>query len=158
MTRLPFRTPEKLSIEGLQSELSSLIDRWWHCGVSTGPLDGQDWAPAVELRDEPDAYRIQIEVPGIDRSSIELTAQGSSLLVCGEKVQPPVATSDAGPDDQAGRIVHSERRYGTFKRAISVPGPVDVDSISATLADGVLSVTLPKTTGAGPQDVRIDIQ
>ena len=65
MSRFPFRTPEKLSIDSLQSELSSLIGRWWHCGLATGPLDGQDWAPPVELTEETDAYRVAIELPGV---------------------------------------------------------------------------------------------
>jgi len=33
MSRFPFRIPGKVSIEGLQSELSNLVERWWHCGV-----------------------------------------------------------------------------------------------------------------------------
>jgi len=36
-----------LSISGLQDEFNRLLERVWHAGVSTGPLDGQDWAPVL---------------------------------------------------------------------------------------------------------------
>ena len=156
MSRFPFRAPEKLSLEGLQSEFSGLIERWWHRGFSTGPLDGQDWAPPLEWRDELDVYRVTIELPGVDRSAIELTAQATCLSISGERRQPP--TPSEGEEAPASRVVQTERCYGSFKRAITLPGPVRVDSISAALTDGVLELTLPKAAGPAPSDVRIEIQ
>ena len=153
MSRLPFRMPGKASIEGLQSELSSLVERWWHCGVNTGPLDGQDWAPATELVEEPGCYRVTMEVPGVPAASIDVTAVGTTLQVMGDKPAPVVS-------DQASsrKTIHGERRYGGFKRLVNLPGAVRVDSITASLADGVLTVTLPKATGSGPSETRIPVQ
>lgn len=153
MPKFPLRMPGKASIEGLQSELSNLVERWWHCGVNTGPLDGQDWAPAVEILDEAAAYRVTLEVPGVPRSSIDVTAVGTALQVSGDK--PAAAGSDQAP---SAKTIYGERRYGSFKRLINLPGPVRVGEVTAVLADGVLTVTLPKATGAGPSDVRIPVQ
>ncbi len=153
MSRFPFRMPGKVSIEGLQSELSSLVERWWHCGVNTGPLDGQDWAPPVELAEDVDCYRVTLELPGVTRSSIDVTAVGTTLQVVGDKL------SASGTDSAStAKMIYSERRYGGFKRLVNLPGPVRVNEITAVLNDGVLTVTLPKATGTGPQDVRIPIQ
>ena len=153
MSRFPFRMPGKVSIEGLQSDLSNLVERWWHCGVNTGPLDGQDWAPPVELAEEADCYRLTLELPGVTRSSIDVTAVGTTLQIIGDKLS-------AGGADSAStaKTIYSERRYGGFKRLVNLPGPVRINDITAVLTDGVLAVTLPKATGTGPQDVRIPIR
>jgi len=159
MSRFPFRTPEKLSLQGLQSEIASLVGRWWHCGLSTGPLDGQDWAPPVELRDEPECYRVLMEVPGVQRETLEVTARGASLEICGEK--PPPSLPAAAPEEEAApavKVLQTERRYGGFRRTIELPALVRTDAISAVLADGVLEVTLPKTAGSAPEGVRVEIR
>lgn len=152
MSRFPFRIPGKVSIEGLQSELSGLVERWWHCGVNTGPLDGQDWAPPVELVECSDCYRVTLEVAGASRPSIDVTAVGTTLQITGDKLAATVEQASAP------KTVYSERRYGSFKRLINLPGPVRLNEVTAVLADGVLTVTLPKATGTGPQDVHIPVR
>lgn len=153
MSRFPFRIPGRASIEGLQSELSSMVERWWHCGLNTGPLDGQDWAPATEIVEEADCYRVSLELPGVQGSSLDVVAVGTTLRIIGDK--PALAASD---EASSQKTVYSERRYGAFKRLINLPGAVRINEVTAALADGVLTVTLPKATGAGPSDVRIPVQ
>lgn len=153
MSRFPFRLPSKVSLEGLQSELSNLVERWWHCGVNTGPLDGQDWAPPVELTEDTDCYRVTLELPGVPRSSIDVTAVGTTLQIVGDKLSATASDSASAP-----KVIYSERRYGGFKRLVNMPGPVRINEVAAVLTDGVLTVTLPKATGTGPQDVRIPIR
>lgn len=162
MSRIPFLSHEKLSLEGLQSEMSNLVKRWWHCGVNTGPLDGQDWAPPIEICDEPGAYRVTIELPGVDRSAIAVTAQEASLVISGEKIEPVRGTGDDAAEGDvispAPRVVYGERRYGRFRRPITLPGPVRSDEVTATLSEGVLSVLVPKAGPARPNEIRVEIQ
>lgn len=158
MSQFPFRPPEKLSVQGLQSEIANVIGRWWHCGVSIGPLDGQDWAPPVELRDEPHCYHVLVELPGIKRDTLEVTARGASLEICGEKLQPTVPPPAEEEETSAIKVLQTERRYGGFRRTIELPGPIRTDAMTALLTDGVLEVTLPKTTGSAPEGVPIEIQ
>jgi HSP20 family protein len=153
MSRFPLRIPGKVSIEGLQSELSNLVERWWHCGVNTGPLDGQDWAPPVEIVEDADCYRVTMEIAGVSRPSIDVTAVGTTLQVTGDKL-----AAAASEQTSAAKTLYSERRYGGFKRLINLPGPMRISEVTAVLVDGVLTVTLPKATGTGPQDVRIPIR
>jgi HSP20 family protein len=160
MSRIPFFSPEKLSIEGLQSELSGLVRRWWHCGLNTGPLDGQDWAPPMEVTEEPDCYRVIMELPGVPRDAIELTAQPDGLLISGEKAGPTEtfqpAEGEAEPSPR--RVLGSERRYGSFRRQVTLPVAIRVNQVLATLKEGVLEVTLPKEVAKGPNDIRIEIR
>jgi HSP20 family protein len=155
MSRIPFRMPGRLSIEGLQKDLSNLVDRWWHCGLNTGPLDGQDWAPPVEIAEQADCYQVMMEMPGVSRSTLDVTGVGSTLQVTGERLSPSVtAPAEAPPFN----VLHSERRYGGFKRLVTLPGPICLDEVSAELADGILTVRLPKAAGAVTPDIHIPIR
>jgi HSP20 family protein len=42
----------------------------------------------------------------------------------------------------------SERRYGSFRRSLQVPGSVDAEKIESSFKNGVLTVTLPKSPEA----------
>jgi HSP20 family protein len=57
----------------------------------------------------------------------------------------------------ARAFLFSERRYGSFERTFRVPESVDADKIAAKLADGVLTVTLPKTGEAKKSERKIDV-
>lgn len=52
----------------------------------------------------------------------------------------------------------SERRYGSFRRQIALPGDVDPDQIKAAFKDGVLTVTLPKDESAKARVRKIAIE
>lgn len=170
MSRFPFMVPERLSeklseklssklwFEGLRAELTELLERWWHCGLSTGPLDGMDWAPPVELRDEPGQYRVLVELPGVERSKIEVLARPTSLTVSGEKAEPLLAAATEHEEAATPRVLRSQRRYGRFRRIVDLPGPVQTEAISASLADGVLEVTLPKAAGADATEIAIEVR
>ena len=155
MARIPIPSVESLTLENLQNELSKAVEKFWHSGLSTGPLDGQDWAPAVELRDEPTQYRAVIELPGVAREAIDVTLQGLTLIVCGNKPNPAPATQEAATP--ATRLLRSERRYGGFKREIPLPGPIKAEGIAATLTDGVLDVIVPKDVPAEAASVRVKV-
>jgi len=120
----------------LQNEFDRVVDRLWHGGINTPPLDGQDWAPILELVDESDRFVITAEVPGITADEIDLSVAEKSVTLSGTKpaVQRPAEH----------RCVRSERRFGTFRRTIDLPEPVDDTRVEATCAHGVLTVSLPK--------------
>ena len=50
---------------------------------------------------------------------------------------------------------HVERRYGSFRREITLPAPVDADAVEADYHDGVLTITLPKTEQAKPRRIEV---
>lgn len=158
MSRIPFPNPEKISLEGLQSEISGMLARFWHRGVSTGPLDGQDWAPPIELRDEPNCYRVTVELPGVDATSIDVTTHTTRLIIRGDKLQPPLPAPGEETAEAPVKIVRSERPFGSFKRIIDLPGPVQIDRTEASLDRGILEITLPKSPGTETTSVRVDIK
>jgi HSP20 family protein len=95
-------------------------------------LETAEWYPAADLYDQDAEYLIAVDLPGIDRSLLEITIDDNRLTIKGARAA--VETSNA----------RTERPTGRFLRTFSVPGSVDQKSIHAAYKDGVLEVRLPK--------------
>ncbi|HEU4930784.1 MAG TPA: Hsp20/alpha crystallin family protein [Pyrinomonadaceae bacterium] len=103
-----------------------------------------DWTPAADIYETESGYLIAIDLPGIDRETLEIDVDDSRLIVRGIRA--------VGESKQH----RSERPKGKFLRTFSVPGSVDQGKIGAEYKDGVLQIRLPKR---GEQKAkRIDIK
>jgi HSP20 family protein len=105
------------------------------------------WAPAVDVTESSDAYRIDVEVPGLKPEDIEVTVDQGMLTVQGER-----RSEEETRDRQYHRI---ERRYGAFRRSITLPSHVDAEHIEASYDNGVLRLTVPKTEAAQPKRIQV---
>ncbi|WP_102227064.1 Hsp20/alpha crystallin family protein [Acidimangrovimonas sediminis] len=111
---------------------------------------GWPMLPAVDLRERDGTYDITAELPGIDPEAIEVKLTDGILTIRGEKKE---ATDEENADYRL-----SERRYGAFQRSFTLPDSVDPDRIEAAFANGVLTVTLPKTEKARASEKRIEVK
>lgn len=149
---MPFRPLQNmdLSLGNLQDEMNRLFNRAWHAGLSTGPLDGQQWAPLIDLYEHPDHYTLFAELAGVDAGAIDVSHVGHTLTLRGEKTRPSaIAESD--------RALRRERGFGTFCRSIELPGDCDVEKLSARSHTGVLEISIPKSESSKPKAVKIQI-
>jgi HSP20 family protein len=92
-----------------------------------------------------DSYHIELDVPGIARESVDLTFEKGTLRITTER---------SAPEDERQGLV-DERRYGRVTRTVALPESIDVDSIGAELANGVLHVTVNKKPEAQPKRIEI---
>lgn len=103
--------------------------------------------PPCDLVDEGSGYIAQIELPGVKHDNVDVSCFERGILV----------TATATPDIDVGALVQSER--GTmisFRRAINLPAPISPSGVKATLGDGILTVTLPKSNPTeGPRRVPV---
>jgi HSP20 family protein len=101
------------------------------------PRQGATWAPTVDVCERPGEFVIAVEVPGVDRSDLQVAWNEGVLIVSGLKRQRP-----------SGRGVATylcvERSYGHFRREISIKVPVDHKNAKADLKNGLLKIYLPK--------------
>jgi HSP20 family protein len=151
MSLLPFRKEGQMSLSDLQDQINLLMSRFYHSGLSTGPLDGQDWAPAIDAYELPDCYIVTAEVPGLRVEDIEVTFAGNTLTFKGEK------TADVGKRPEKGGLCR-ERRFGSFTRSVTIPDPVSEADVSASCRNGILEVVLPKTEAARPKAIKINVE
>jgi len=106
--------------------------------------------PAVDIAEDAAAYHLTAELPGMTEADIEVTLSGDTLTLKGEKKQ------EAEREEKNTHL--SERSYGMFQRSFVLPEGVDRDRIEARFANGVLTMTLPKTPAAVAQPKKIDIK
>lgn len=95
----------------------------------------QEWAPAVDLCETAEAYIITAELPGISREQIRVEVRDSKLFLQGRR-ESRVSC------EQYHQV---ERGHGEFCRSFALPESVDAAAIAADLADGVLTISVPKT-------------
>jgi len=101
--------------------------------------------PPLNLSEDETAYYVRSELPGLPLEALELTLTDKNLIIRGER-----------PTEQ-GQYYRQERPAGFFQRVVSLNVPVDRDGVRATLADGVLTVTLPKCEECKPRKISIDV-
>lgn len=107
-------------------------------------------APMADVSEDDKAFHITADLPGITEKDINVTLSGDMLTIGGERREER---------EEKDRNYHfSERRFGSFRRAFSLPPGVDRDKIEASFKNGVLSITLPKTPEAMQQQKKIEVK
>ncbi len=128
-------------IFGLRREIDRLFE-------DTFARDGSSFTPAVDIKENDNEIRLEVELPGLKPEDVDITAENGMLTIRGEKQ----AERKEG-DENRYQIV--ERVYGTFMRTFQLPQGVDADEIKADFDNGVLTLHIPKA--ALPQPKRIEI-
>jgi HSP20 family protein len=149
MPNIPFPREFPFSVQDIRGEFDRLLDRVWHAGLTTAPLDGQDWAPSLDVSEESESYRVRVEIPGVSTDKIEVSILGNVLTIKGTK-PPPVKR-----EDEEVRQLRSECRFGSFSRKYELPGPAGEEGVTAVCKNGVLEVTIPKTPEIMGQKVNV---
>jgi HSP20 family protein len=105
--------------------------------------------PAIDIVEKDKAFEVTAELPGLDAKNIDVQLSHGMLTIKGEK-------QEEKEEKTKDRYV-SERRYGSFRRTLQVPGSVDAEKIEASYKSGVLTVTLPKSPEAQKKEKTIPV-
>jgi len=141
----PFR-----DLTSIQDEINQMFDRVFGRRATTGReggLSAASWAPAVDISERKDAYVVTAEVAGVRPEELEVTLEDGLLTIQGER-----RMDEESSDRQYHRV---ERRYGAFRRSITLPSQVQADAIEANCSDGVLQVFVPKAESAKPKKISV---
>lgn len=106
-------------------------------------------SPSVEVAEADGAYEITAELPGLDEKDVEITVQKGLLTISGEK--------KAEREEKKKDYYLSERNYGAFKRTFRIPDDVESGKIAATMKNGVMTVTMPKSAESKAKARKISI-
>jgi len=131
-------------------QLFNRMMQTWSFGFLQPSTNGQpralhtlEHAPKVEVQENGKTYTITVELPGLDQKDVKVLVEDDVLTVSGEK---HVERSDE-------KTHYSERSYGSFTRAFTLPSDADRNGITANFAKGVLTLQIAKTAG-GPERTR----
>ncbi|MFH2092889.1 MAG: Hsp20/alpha crystallin family protein [Pseudomonadota bacterium] len=102
--------------------------------------------PRTNLYEDGDKFEIIAEVPGIAKEDLNLKIQGNYLELSGSRsINTP----------EGYKVHRTERTPGSFLRSFTLPSDVDADRVEATLKEGILRLTLPKSEAAKPKQITI---
>jgi HSP20 family protein len=105
------------------------------------------WVPALDISERKDAYLVTVELPGLKPEDLDITMEDGLLTIQGERQ----FTSESS-EQQFHRV---ERRYGAFRRSITLPAHVMAEGIQASFEDGVLQILVPKAEEAKPKRIQV---
>jgi HSP20 family protein len=108
-------------------------------------VEAADWYPAADVFESDAGYVVAVDLPGIDRTTLDISVDDDRLTVKGKRA------------DQEITLHRSECPRGKFLRTFSVPASVDQKAIKADYKDGVLQVHLPKQPERKAQRVEIKV-
>ncbi|HZT77108.1 MAG TPA: Hsp20/alpha crystallin family protein [Vicinamibacterales bacterium] len=118
-----------------------------------GQLVGTDapgWTPPVDLYETATEYVLTAELPGLARDQIDIHAEETRIIIRGAR-----GSTNQGRDIPCEQYHRVERGHGRFSRAFTLPEPIDVNAIVAELKDGILTVTLPKSTDSRARRIAV---
>jgi HSP20 family protein len=106
-----------------------------------------DWVPAADIQEFADRFVLQVDLPGVDPESVELTLDRGVLTLAGERRRR------ARGEDAARE--RRERGLGRFHRRFILPDTVDADGVRASGRLGVLEIEIPKQPKAQPRRIEV---
>ena len=107
------------------------------------------WTPPVDIFELGEKFILKLEIPEVDKESIDIKINDNELTIRGErKIEPGIE-----PDSYH----RMERGYGTFTRSFSLTKTIDAAKIKASIKDGILRIELPKKEEVQPKQIKIEL-
>jgi HSP20 family protein len=125
-------------------------------------LHSAERVPAAEVHESAEAYELVLELPGVDKTAIEVKATDRTLVVSAERrnqrQQPanPHAEPKAETSSEAPATLLSEFRYGSWSRSFRFPQTINRENLQASYRDGLLTITAPKSNTATSVTVKVE--
>jgi HSP20 family protein len=133
----PFNT-----LLGLQEALESFRTSGW---LQSSPSGSGSYPPLNIFRKGDDLVLIA-EVPGINKSAIDLQVKGRTIRLSGTK------TVSYG---EKASLHRRERLAGRFDRSVTLPVEIDPDGVRAECREGILALFLPRAEQDKPRSIKI---
>lgn len=126
-------------LEDIVSILDDMTGRKW-----SKELDetDSDFEPTWEFKSLEDSVVVIVDLPSVDKSTVDVEVREGILTVSGERVK-------------GENIIRSSRKYGKFNKNLNLGDELDLDSVEASLVDGVLSISIKKKPEAKASKIEI---
>ena len=121
------------------------LDRMAQLALGTAGTLARPSAMPMDAWRDGDTFRVELDLPGVDPSSIDLDVERNVVTVRAER---PTRTSDAD-------LIAAERPRGVFSRQLVLGDSLDTDRIQASYDSGVLSLSIPVAERAKPRKIAI---
>jgi HSP20 family protein len=120
---------------------------WWPTRWSGG--DDEITTPALDVYEEKDEIVVKAELPGLEKSDIQVNISDSHMTLKGEKKKEEKVEGE--------NYYRRERSYGAFLRSVELPTGVQADKVKASFKNGILEIRLPMTEEAKAKEIKVKI-
>lgn len=117
-------------------------------GEDNANVATSDWAPAVDIKEEPERFVIHADIPGVDPKDIDVHMEDGILTIKGER-------QSENKEEREG-YKRVERVRGSFYRRFSLPDTANAEAISAKCQHGVLELVIPKQEKVQPRRIQVN--
>jgi HSP20 family protein len=107
--------------------------------------------PDYDIKSTDKGYLISFDMPGMDKSKINVEVKNGALVVSGER-------SSENKEEKGGKYYRQERSFGYFSRVIPLPQDVKPETVAAKYDNGVLNITIDKKESAQPAPAKQKIE
>ena len=134
----------------IHNEMNRLFDNWYRPARYRAESENLDWMPVVDILEANEHVEIRAEIPGLSEKEVQVSVTDDVLTLKGEKTQES--------EDKAQKYHRVERSYGRFQRSFTLPANLNPEDIKAKFANGVLTVSIPKTKAVQPKEIQISVE
>ena len=106
--------------------------------------------PPLNIYEDSDAIFITAEVAGVVTENIDISVEGETLTITGER--------KSLPREEKSSFHRREIETGKFSRAVALPTKINLDGVSARLQDGILAISLPKAEEVKPKKIAVNVK
>jgi HSP20 family protein len=111
------------------------------------PMPSAGVFPLTNVTEDSDNYYVRSELPGIKSEDLNIQVTAEGLSISGERKIPE--------EDDKVKYHRRERESGKFSRLINLPKKVDVDKVEASMLNGILKITIPKSEASKPRQIKV---
>lgn len=112
-----------------------------------GRAERQEYVtPECNIFETRDGYILEAEMPGVNKSGLEVTLENNELTIVGHRSE----------ENFSAQPIFRERHYADYRRVFELDPAIDTTKISAKVDQGVLTLTLPKSEKVKPRRITVD--
>ena len=135
---------------GLLGDMDDLVNGFF------APAQGREventlFSPALDIVETADGYEIRADLPGVDRDDLSVSIKDNVLTIEAE-------TRSENVEKDGDTVIKRERQVGKFQRTLRLGKAVDESKVSADYRDGVLKLSLPRSTEVDGRRIDVNVQ
>ena len=140
----PFR-----DVLALQNRMNSIFQEYNRSQGEGDSLVTAAFVPPVDIYEDEHKIALNLEVPGMKESDLDIQLENNLLTVKGER--------KFEKEEKEENFHRIERRYGSFYRSFTIPTTVNPENIKASYESGVLKIELEKRAEAKPKQIKVEV-
>lgn len=111
------------------------------------PMSSAGVFPLTNVTEDNENYYVRAELPGIKSDELDIQVTADGISISGERKIPE--------EGNGVKYHRREREAGKFSRLINLPGEVDINKVEASMENGILKVTIPKSEATKPRQITV---